>query len=435
MTMIGTPPNVIIATLRAEYTGEAFGLFDFAAVGVGLSLAGVACLLLFARVVPLRKPPGGEPLLFRVADYLFEVKVQDRSGGAPLTVGALRKLGTPEDPIEVHAIDRGGLVFTATSDSQPLFPGDVVQLEGRAPVIEQAIKRHNLTLAGDAEDDKLEAALTECVVTRRSRLIGDRAPLSSLRAAGAALLAISRNNRPQIKKLQQTVLRTGDIVLLQVAADKRSDVLQSFGLLPLADRALELVSTKVDWRPVGMLAAAIVASALQWTSLSIALMAAIAALVLTTRRGDRLYSDIDWSIIVMLAAIIPVANAFTALGGGDAAATWLAGIGVGQDRAAMIALVLGLTMAVTPFLNNAAAVLVMAPIAAQIGTTTGYGIDAMLMAVAVGASCDFLTPIGHQSNTLVMGPGGYRFLDYARLGLPLSVLVLVLGTALIDNVW
>ena len=164
-------------------------------------------------------------------------------------------------------------------------------------------------------------------------------------------------------------------------------------------------------------------------------MLAVVVLGVTGRLKGQVYHDIDWPIIILLAALIPVAQAFSDSGAGDAIAGVISSFGHGKPEWLLIAITLGLTMAVTPFLNNAAAVLIMGPIAAQTGLETGASVDAMLMAVAIGASCDFLTPIGHQSNTLVWGPGGYRFSDYARVGTPLTLLVLILGTALITVAW
>jgi di/tricarboxylate transporter len=147
------------------------------------------------------------------------------------------------------------------------------------------------------------------------------------------------------------------------------------------------------------------------------------------------YTAVEWPILVMLGALIPVSDALRTTGGTDLIAGWLSAASQNLPPIGMLALMMVAAMAVTPFLNNAATVLVMAPIAAGFAKNLGYNADPFLMAVAIGAACDFLTPIGHQCNTLVMGAGGYRFGDYWRLGLPLSLMVVALGVPLIALVW
>lgn len=434
-TLIGTPPNVIIAEIRAQYAGEPFAMFDFAPVGGLIAVAGVAAMLLTMRALPVRVSGGGEPLAFRVADYLFEVRVLERSRAKPLTVGDLKAPAQSGERLAVHAVDRHGFIFAAPGDWRPLLPGDIVQLEGRAPLVESALSRHGLEVVGGSEDDALEAALFECVVPESTPLAQAPNARLALSAAGAALLAVSRQGRSLVERLDAIRLAPGDVILLQAQDGMKAEIIDRFGLLPLLERPLEFSWTRTDWRPAVTLAGAIAAAGFGVAPLAIALLGAIALLALMRRVDARSYRDVDWSIILLLAALIPVANAFTQLGAGDFIAQGLSQVAHGAAPTYIIALVLGATMLATPFLNNAAAVLIMAPIAASVGQSTGVSIDAMLMAVAVGASCDFLTPIGHQSNTLVMGPGGYRFFDYPRLGAPLSVLVLIVGTALIERFW
>jgi di/tricarboxylate transporter len=435
VTLIGTPPNVIIARIRSDYSGTPFTMFDFAPVGAILAVAGVALVLVTVRWLPRRLPAGGEPLLFKIADYLFEVKVLERKRASNFTVGDLRTSDTDEETLSVHAIDRGGIVFAAPSAWRPLVTGDVLQLEGRAPVIQTACEKFGLQVVGGVEDDALEAAVMECVVSERSLLASAVDPSSHLARAGVALLAVSRNGRAVVERLNRFKILPGDVILLQAPDGAKADIIERYALLPLAERSLEFAARKSDWRPAAVLAIAIVVAALGVASLSVSLVGAVAVLALLGLADQKSYNDIDWSIVVLLAALIPVAEAFSNVGAGAIVADWLSTIGSGAPPYVVIGAALAATMLVTPFLNNAAAVLIMAPIAAGVGLDSGVKVDAMLMAVAIGASCDFLTPIGHQSNTLVMGPGGYQFFDYARLGAPLSALVLIAGTMLITLFW
>jgi di/tricarboxylate transporter len=229
--------------------------------------------------------------------------------------------------------------------------------------------------------------------------------------------------------------QAGDVLLLQVAADRVPALAGAMGLLPLADRPIRLGLAPRDLLPLLALLGAIAAAGAGLTSLGLALLLGVIVLALAGRLPADAYRDIDWPAILLLAALIPVATAFgqSSIAGELAAA--LANLGEGRPAWLLVGGVLAVTRAVTPFLNNAAAVLIMAPIAASAGQASGVPVDAMLMAVGVGASCDFLTPIGHQSDVLVWGPGGYQFGDYARIGAPISLMVLLLGTPLILWAW
>lgn len=434
VTLIGTPPNVILAELRADYDRPAFGMFDFTWVGLPLALTGLVLTLLMVRFLPSRASSDAEPLKFRIADYLFELRIP-KGYRRTLTVEQLAATGTGEDRLAVHAIDRGGLLFTAPRLSRAFRPGDIVQVEGRAPVVEQALERFGLELASDAEDDLLEGSFAECVVTDKSALIASGNPSLLLEQSGAALVAISRRGKNIAEGLAALRLQPGDVILVQIAQERVGELVNAFDLLPLAERPLNLRLAARDWLPLAALVGAIAAASTGLANLAVSLVLAVVMLGLTGRLKSQVYQDIDWPIIILLAALIPVAQAFSDSGAGDAIAGMISAFGQDRPDWLMIAVTLGLTMAITPFLNNAAAVLIMGPIAAETGLATGTAVDAMLMAVAIGASCDFLTPIGHQSNTLVWGPGGYRFSDYARVGTPLTALVLILGTTLITLVW
>ncbi|MFC0589539.1 SLC13 family permease [Novosphingobium aquiterrae] len=434
VTLIGTPPNVILAELRTDYGKPAFGMFDFAYVGLPLALAGLILTILLVRFLPSRAASEGDPLKFKVADYLFELRVP-AGVSHNLTVEKLASVGSGDDRLAVHAIDRGGILVTAPRQTRPLLPGDIIQVEGRAPVVEQALERLALEIASDAEDDLLEGSFLECVVTENSSLVMKDDATRMLAQQGASLVAISRRGKSIASGLAAMRLQVGDVILLQADPTRTGDLAHAFDLLPLAERPLNLRVTAKDWLPIGALLGAILAASTGMVGLAVALMLAVTALGVTGRLRGQVYHDIDWPIIILLAALIPVAQAFAASGAGESIAGVISSVGRGQPEWILVGIALGLTMAVTPFLNNAAAVLIMGPIAAQTGLETGVPVDAMLMAVAIGASCDFLTPIGHQSNTLVWGPGGYRFSDYARVGTPLTLLVLVLGTVLIVSAW
>jgi di/tricarboxylate transporter len=253
---------------------------------------------------------------------------------------------------------------------------------------------------------------------------------------GVNLIAISREGEHITRQLGATWLRPGDLVVLQGPLGAMPERLRDLGLLPLAERSLRLGRSRGGWLPVAILAAAMVATASGHVPVAMAFFAAAGLVIITGALPAReAYEKIEWPILIMLGALIPVSDTLRATGASDVLATGLAHIAGALPAWGAVALILTAAMAVTPFLNNAATVLVMAPIAGTFAHDLGYRPEAFLIATAVGAGCDFLTPIGHQCNTLVFGPGGYKFGDYARLGAPLSALVIVLGTPLILWTW
>ncbi|MES2564387.1 MAG: SLC13 family permease, partial [Pseudomonadota bacterium] len=250
------------------------------------------------------------------------------------------------------------------------------------------------------------------------------------------VLAISRSDKRITQRLRSLRFKAGDVIVLQGRFDILPDTLKALGILPLAARDVGLGRGRHRWVPVLILAVAISAVAFNVVPIAIAFFTAAVALVVTRSLTLReAYETIEWPILILLAALIPVSEAVRTTGATDLIAGWLHIVAGGVPPMAAMGLMLVAAMAVTPFLNNAATVLMVAPIAAGLAGRLGLNPDPFLMAVAVGAACDFLTPFGHQCNTLVMGPGGYRFGDYWKLGLPLSILVVAAGVPLIAAVW
>jgi di/tricarboxylate transporter len=277
----------------------------------------------------------------------------------------------------------------------------------------------------------------EAVVTRDSPLAGEAAGRMALHERfGVNLLAISRSGERLTQRLRDTHLRVGDVIVLQGSLETLPERLRELGCLPLAERSLKLAAGRRGLLPLFILAAAMALTAFGLLPVAVAFFGAAALVMLSGALPPReAYDHIDWPILVMIGALIPVSEALQTSGATDLIASWLSHTATTLPEWGAVAVILVAAMAVTPFLNNAATVLVMAPIAATFANDIGLRPDAFLMAVAVGAGCDFLTPIGHQCNTLVMGPGGYRFGDYARLGAPLSLLVVLVGVPLIMLVW
>jgi di/tricarboxylate transporter len=318
-----------------------------------------------------------------------------------------------------------------------------VLLEGGPEALQRAVARAKLSLVGDNRAAQRESGPEneiggiEAVIAPGSALIGQTAKRFALfDRFDINLLAVSRSGQRFTQRLRDITLEVGDVVMLKGALGRFPDKLKALGLLPLAEREVRLGGARKTVAPVAILATAMALTAFGVLPVAIAFFgAAVAVTVVRALPLREVYEAIDWPILVMLGALIPVSESIQTTGGADLIASWLAQASSELPPYGALALIMGAAMLVTPFLNNAATVLVMAPIAATFANGLGYAPDPFLMAVAIGAACDFLTPIGHQCNTLVMGPGGYRFGDYWKLGLPLSLLVVALGVPLIRMIW
>jgi di/tricarboxylate transporter len=260
--------------------------------------------------------------------------------------------------------------------------------------------------------------------------------LALFHRTGLNLLAVSRRDKRFTERLREIRLEAGDIIVLQGNLKRLPDLLREFDCLPLADRQVRLGSVRNGIVPVTILGLAMAATAMGLVPVAVAFFAAAVAMVLFGSVTLReVYGLLDAPILIMLAALIPVSNSLQTSGATGVLGSWLATLAANLPPYGALALIMVAAMAVTPFLNNAATVLVMAPIAVSFAGDLGLKPEAFLMAVAIGAGCDFLTPIGHQCNTLVMGPGGYRFGDYPRLGAPLSIIVIVVAVPMLLLVW
>jgi len=445
MTLIGTSPNIIVSQMREQISGEPFKMFDFFPVGLGLSAAGVVLLALTYRLLPTsRKGVSTMDAAFNIEGYTAEARMPAESPFVGRTVADLEALG--EGDVEVATIIRERFRRYTPSDSWTLNAEDVLLLEGEPSAIERVVGQARLKLASEEEEEEEapdkdgkrdNVGVVEAVVRNDSPLVGRSAAQIRLsQRFQVRVLAVSRSGERIAHRLRSLRFRPGDVVVLKGNLEQLPDTLGELRCLPLAGRDLRLGRGGHSYVPVLVLAAAMVLVALDVIPVAIAFFGAAVLLLLFRSLSLReAYEVIDWPILVLLGALIPISEAIRTTGGTDLIAGWLSSATGPLPPLAALALIMIVAMIVTPFLNNAATVLVMAPIAASLAATLGFAPDPFLMAVAIGAACDFLTPIGHQSNTLVMGPGGYRFGDYWRLGLPLSIVVVTVGVPLIALVW
>ncbi len=435
-TLVGTSPNIIVSRVREEMTGKPFGMFDYLPTGLSLLVIGLIFLHVGRRLLPERQAPITMGQALNISAYATEATVIPQATVIGDTVAAF--IESQEGAIEVTAVLRHGLRAQVHPDTM-IEQDDILILMGDPDALERAIAGAGLALHDpeEAEQGNDETGVIEAVVTAGSVLVGSNAGRLMLKERlGIRLIAISREGSRLRNKPSGVKLVAGDILVLQGVLDAMPGQLNQLGLLPLAQRQIRLGRKRKGWLAIAILAGAMLATATGFVPVALAFFAG-AGLVLVTGAllAEDAYEAIEWPILIMLGALIPVSETLQTTGASDVLAVELANMAVHLPPWGAVALVLLISMAVTPFLNNAATVLVMAPIAAVFAHDLGYRPEAFLMATAIGAGCDFLTPIGHQCNTLVMGPGGYRFTDYARLGAPLSLLVLLAGPPLILTVW
>jgi len=440
MTLIGTSPNIIVSRLREEILGEPFRMFDFLPVGACLAAAGLAFLTVGWRLLPQHRSGAAADAPFAVEDYRAEVRVPEGSPFVGRTVAELE--ARAEGEVEVVNVVRERFRRLVPSPDWSLLAGDVLVLQSDAQALERLVAEAQLELAHDQapsgeRERRAELAVVEVVVGPQSVMIGQTVEELQLRELfGVNVLAISRRGERVTRLLRRVRFQPGDLLVMRGPEEGLSERLAELGCLPLAARNLKLGEPRRDYLPVTILTLAMILVASGRVPVPFAFFAAAVAMLASgSLRVADAYAAIDGPVLVLLATLIPVSDALRTTGGTDLVAGWLAGAAALLPPLGALALVLVASMAATPFLNNAATVLVMAPIGASLAQRLGLNPDPFLMAVAIGAASDFLTPIGHQCNTLVMGPGGYRFGDYWRLGLPLSLLIVVLGTALIAVFW
>jgi di/tricarboxylate transporter len=442
VTLIGTSPNIIVSRMREDLLGEPFRMFDFAPVGLGIAAAGVVFLTFGYRLLPpARKGAASMEAAFNIEGYTAETRLPASSPMVGKTVADLEALA--EGEVDVAMIIRERFRRYTPADHWTLNADDVLLLKGDPAALERVVARAKLRLgdraeAQDEEDSPSDdIGVMEAVVTADSPLVNHSPTQLRLHERHQVnLLAVSRSGQRVTQRLRTVKFRPGDVVVLQGNLDHLPETLGELRCLPLAGRDIRLGRGRKGAIPLLILFAAMALAALHVVPVAVAFFGAAVLLVLlhalTLREA---YDAIEWPILILLGALIPVSEAVRTTGATELIAAWLAAAAEALPPHGALALILVAGMAVTPFLNNAATVLIMAPVAASLAAELGYSPDPFLMAIAVGAACDFLTPIGHQCNTLVMGPGGYRFGDYWRLGLPLSALVVAIGVPLIPIVW
>lgn len=439
-TLVGTPPNIIVASIRAEVQGRPFGMFDYMPVGWVIAVLGVLYLALAGwRLLPRRPSQRPESDLFRIGDYVTEVVVPEDSPLVGRTVRETEARGSED--LRVLGLVRQGQHLQSPPPGQAVLAGDILVLETDTASLRRFVQDQKLALVGAGEPGAQRSggqpAYREVIVTAQSALLGQTVSGLRMRARyGINLLAVARAETRIGRRLDHIRFRNGDVLLLQGLPETLDGIVQVLGCLPLAPRDLGLGARRRIVRSLGLFGLAIAAVVSGLLPVEVAFTLAALGMVLAGLLPVKdMYTSIDWPVIVLLAAMIPVGEALEQTGGAGLIATQLLALSAHLPAWATLTLVLLVTMFLSDVINNAATVVLMAPIGIGVAHGLGVSADPFLMAVAIGGSSAFLTPIGHQSNTLVMGPGGYRFSDYWRMGLPLELLIVLVGVPLILHYW
>jgi di/tricarboxylate transporter len=439
VTLVGTSPNVIVSSVRESLLGEPFQMFDFAPVGLGVCLAGFIFLAIAPHFIQIdRTPAPGLDAALADTRYVTEMSLGEKATAVGMTIAELEE--TAKGDVRIIAILLDKKRKFPTPDLV-LESGAHIVVEGDEEALEKFAAASKLSLVGERHRDETETpakiSVLEGVIREGSSLVGLTPAEARLHDRyGLSLLAIHRSGRQVRESLSATRLRAGDVVLFKVDEEQAGEALAELHILPLSERAVTLGHKRFGAAPLVALGCAVLAVTFQLVPIALAFTAAaVAVLLLRVMSMTDAYRSIEGPMLVLLAALIPISQSIEATGGDKLIADLLSNALGPMPPYLAIATLIATAMAVTPFLNNAATVLIVAPIAAATAQAIDVNPDAFLMAVAIGAACDFLTPIGHQCNTLVMGPGGYQFSDYWKLGLPLSLLVIVVATPLIAWTW
>ncbi|MEC9431736.1 MAG: SLC13 family permease [Pseudomonadota bacterium] len=441
ITLIGTPPNIVIAQYRAETLGAPFAMFDFAPVGLIVAVVGILFTALVGwRLIPVRDGQGLRPSAPQTGVYTVEARAPEGAKAVGETPSGLSGLAEEHD-VNLLGLIRADRRLPGFSRHEEIRADDVLILEGEPASIEAFMGAAGLDHPAEGEDGApaLPGRLTlaEAIVPEGAWVSGRTASgLRLLSRQGVALLGVSRQGRRFRERVRGLTIQPGDVLLLVGPPERMADVMAWLGALPLAGRETPVLRREKAAFAAAAFLAAVGAAVAGWISLPVALLGCVGAYALGGLvSGREVYESVEWKAIVLLACLVPVAGALEASGGTELIANAIVGLTGGWPGWAVLLVLMAVTMTLSDFLNNVATALIAAPIGIGVARAIGAPEDPFLMGVAVAASCAFLTPIGHKNNTIIMGPGGYRFADYWRMGLPLELLVLAVATPTVWWIW
>lgn len=441
VTLIGTPPNIIIASFREKSVGEPFAMFDFAPVGLACAAAGIAFIALGGwRLIPsdARDRKSAEDL-FKLEGYIAEVEVPEKSPAIGQLVRDLDAMADDND-VAILGLVRRGERLPGQARRTEIRKGDILVVEASPDSLDKLVGALKLKYTGQDKHSSAAAggmSLIEVVVPRDARIVG-RSAMSHrlLYRHGVTLLGVSREGKQFRERVRELDIKAGDVLLLLGPEERIQEVVNWLGSLPLAARGLQVIQYDKATLAAGIFAGAIGLASFGWLYLPIALAAVVVLYVLLNIIPLRdIYDMIEWPVIILLGSLLPLGTALESSGGTALIAETIVDWTAAYSPVIVLTTLMVVTMSLSDVLNNTATTVIAAPIAVDIAGRLGVNSDPFLMCVAVAASCAFLTPIGHKNNTLILGPGGYRFGDYWRMGLPLEIIVIAVAVPTILFFW
>ena len=418
-------------------------MFDFAPVGLVCACVGLVFIAAIGwRLIPGSATTRGEAVdRFELSDYIAEVRVPEESAAIGKLVRHLDDVAEDNEAAVIGLIRRGRRM-PGMARRVEIRQDDILVVEAGPDAIDSFVGALGLEYVRRKDDGESfltseDLSLVEVVVPPGARIAGRSAlSLQLLHRHGITLLGVSRRGRSIKERVRKATIVEGDVLLLLGPTDAIPDVVHWLGCLPLAERGLQLVQRRQTWLTVSIFAVAILAASLRLVYLPVALGVAAGLMVLLNIVPPRqIYESVEWPVIVLLGSMIPIGTALETTGGAQLIAEGIVSLARDLSPALVLALLMVITMTLSDVMNNVATAVMAAPVAVDIAVRLQVSPDPFLMGVAVAASCAFLTPIGHKNNTLILGPGGYRFGDYWRMGLPLEILVIAVSVPTLLVVW
>ncbi len=442
ITLIGTPPNIVIAEFREQTLGEGFSMFDFTPVGLACAVAGVLFVATIGwRLIPVeRMKQNISQELIDISGYLTELHVPEGSKAIGQRPRDLDDIADEHDVL-IAGLIRNGLRLPGRARWTTIQAGDILVIESGPETLDSFAGAMGLDFrTNQSETPSLTDevfGLLEVVVPKGARIEGRSTFTMQLQYRhDTTLIGVSRQGRQFRDRVKKLPIQAGDVLLLFGPSKRLNEVSLWLGTLPLAERGLELVQRQKAWLATAIFAAAILLSSLGILYLPVALATVVALYTMLRIVPPRqVYESVEWPVIVLLGSLIPIGVALETSGATAQIAGWITTLSAGHSPVVVLTLLMIVTIALSSVMNNTATAVIAAPVAVDIASRLMVNPDPFLMAVAVASSCAFLTPIGHKNNTLIMGPGGYRFGDYWRMGLPLELLVMLVSIPTILWVW
>ena len=439
-TTIGTPPNIIISEYKSTISDSGFNFFDFSYVGLAVTVLSIFFIALIGnKFIQLRDDSTAGSSLIDLKGYLFEVEVNEESSAIGMTLSAFKKEAGEDTEVLGIVNENGGV--KKVKNNLRIKAGQILVIKTPPDDISSILSVFDFSIPKELhsfDDDDLEEI--EAMITPGSRLIGRKYDFFlKLAYEELNLLGLWRKGSRYRTRLTRETFKAGDVLLLGVRDLDEEDVtnkIKHLGLMPLMQRELQTIPSRSRlFKGIIFFLISIFLVTLNILPTAAAFLLCVLGFARIRIIDSNFYREVDWPIIIMLAAMIPIGTALQSTGLSDVISLNISRIAADMSLFWLLFLILIITMATTDIINNAATAVIMAPISAGIGIQLGYDVEPFLMVVAVGASCAFLTPIGHQCNTVVMGPGNYKFTDYWRLGLPLDILIIAISIPMILFVW